>query len=64
MSEPDPKTTLREFREYFASSHESQNKIASRIGVSQWTVWGWLAGKHYPKAQLSSSRNTPTSARL
>jgi hypothetical protein len=64
MSEPDPKTTLRELQEYFAISHESPGKIATRVGVSQSTIWSWLAGKRYPKAQLSSSRNTPTSARL
>jgi hypothetical protein len=34
MRDPDPKTTLREFREYFASSYEAKHKIAGRIGVS------------------------------
>jgi len=34
MSEPDPKTTLRELREYFARSYEPQNKLAARIGVT------------------------------
>jgi len=51
MSEPDPKTTLREFREYVASSHESHSKIAGRIGVSQWAIWNWLTGKQPPAAK-------------
>jgi hypothetical protein len=51
MSEPDPKTTLREFREYVASSHESHSKIAARIGVSQWAIWNWLTGKQPPAAK-------------
>jgi len=38
MTEPDPKTTLREFQEYFASSWESQQKIATCIGVTQKTA--------------------------
>jgi hypothetical protein len=29
----DPKTTLREFREYFASSYEALGKLAARIGA-------------------------------
>jgi transcriptional regulator with XRE-family HTH domain len=45
MSEPDPKTTLRESREYFARSYEPQNKLAARIGVTPSTVSCWLAGK-------------------
>jgi len=51
MSEPNPKTTLREFREYFDLSCESSREIAARIGVVQWTIWDWLAGKSRPKAQ-------------
>jgi transcriptional regulator with XRE-family HTH domain len=51
MRDPDPKTTLREIREHFASSHESQRKIAARIGVSQTTIWAWLAGKQHPAAE-------------
>jgi transposase len=42
---------LRELREYFASSHESEPKIAARIGVSQTTIWAWLAGKQHPAAE-------------
>jgi hypothetical protein len=34
MSEPDPKTTLREFREYFAITYEANHNIATRIGVT------------------------------
>jgi transcriptional regulator with XRE-family HTH domain len=51
MRDPDPKPTLRELREYFASSHESERKIAARIGVSQTTIWAWLAGKQHPAAE-------------
>jgi hypothetical protein len=29
MSEPDPKTTLRELHEYFVRSYEPQNKLAA-----------------------------------
>jgi transcriptional regulator with XRE-family HTH domain len=48
MRDPDPKTMLRELREYFASSHESERKIAARIGVSQTAICAWLAGKQHP----------------
>jgi hypothetical protein len=51
MNQPDPKTTLREFHEYVASSHESHSKIAARIGVSQWAIWNWLTGKQPPAAR-------------
>jgi hypothetical protein len=34
----DPKTTLREFREYFASSYEALGKLAARIGVPRPTL--------------------------
>ena len=37
MSEPDPKTTLRELHEYFARSYEPQNKLAARMGVTHST---------------------------
>jgi hypothetical protein len=39
---------LREFHEYFANSHEPHSKLATRVGVTQSTVSGWLAAKHYP----------------
>jgi transcriptional regulator with XRE-family HTH domain len=62
MSEPDPKTTLRQFREYFARSYESQDKIAARVGVTQGTLSDWLAGKRHPKpeslAKLRAFLNT------
>jgi transcriptional regulator with XRE-family HTH domain len=45
MSEPDPKTTLRELHEYVARSYEPQNKLAARDGVTPSTVSCWLAGK-------------------
>ena len=51
VSKPDPKTTLREFHEYFARSYESHSKIAARIGVSQWAIWNWLTGKQLPAAK-------------
>jgi hypothetical protein len=51
MSDPDPKTTLREFREYFDLSCESSLEIAARIGVVKWTIWDWLAGKSQPKTK-------------
>jgi transcriptional regulator with XRE-family HTH domain len=41
----DPVAMLRESREYFARSYESQNKIAARVGVTPSTVSCWLAGK-------------------
>jgi len=50
MSEPDLKTTLREFKEYLALSYESPLTIAAGIGVSQATVGDWLSGRHtHPK---------------
>jgi transcriptional regulator with XRE-family HTH domain len=49
MTEPDLKTTLREFKEYLALSYESPLTIAARIGVSQATVGDWLSGRHPPK---------------
>ena len=33
MTGTEPKTTLREFSEYFASSYEALAKLAARIGV-------------------------------
>jgi hypothetical protein len=51
VSKPDPKTTLREFKEYVDLSDESTRTIAARIGVAQSTFWDWLAGKSQPKAK-------------
>ena len=51
MTGTDPKTTLREFREYFASSYEALGKLAARIGVTHPTLADVLA-------------NSPTLARL
>jgi transcriptional regulator with XRE-family HTH domain len=50
MSEPDPKTTLREFKEYVATSFESPHKLAARFGVAKETIWYWLSGRRQPKA--------------
>jgi hypothetical protein len=44
----DPVATMREFREYLASSYEPQGKIAARVGVTQSTILDWLAGKPHP----------------
>jgi transcriptional regulator with XRE-family HTH domain len=50
MSEPDLKTTLREFREYVDLSYEPTSTIAARVGVAQRTIWVWLSDKSQPKA--------------
>jgi hypothetical protein len=34
----DPIATIRDFREYFARSYESHDKIAARVGGRQSTV--------------------------
>ncbi len=51
MSEPDPKTTLREFKEYLDLSYESPREFAARIGVAKETIWYWLSGRRQPKAK-------------
>jgi transcriptional regulator with XRE-family HTH domain len=51
MTDPDLKTTLREFKEYVDLSYESPREIATRIGVSQPRIWDWLARKSQPKAK-------------
>jgi transcriptional regulator with XRE-family HTH domain len=51
MSEPDLKTTLREFHEYFARSYEPPREFAARIGVAKETIWYWLSGRRQPKAE-------------
>ena len=43
MTGTEPKTTLREFREYFASSYEALGKLAARIGVTHPTLADVLA---------------------
>jgi hypothetical protein len=52
MSEPDPKTTLRELHEYFARKLRTAEQARARAGVTQSTVSGWLAGKRHPLALL------------
>jgi hypothetical protein len=64
MSEPDPKTTLHEFREYFDLSCESSREIAARIGVVQWTIWDWLAGKSQPKVKSLIRRIRESAKRI
>ena len=51
MTEPDPKTTLREFQEYLDLSYESPREFAACIGVAKETIWYWLSGKRQPKAK-------------
>ena len=51
MTEPDLKTTLREFQEYFDLSYESPREFAARIGVAKETIWYWLSGRRQPKAK-------------
>jgi transcriptional regulator with XRE-family HTH domain len=51
MTDPDLKTTLREFKEYVDLSYESPREIATHIGVSQPRIWDWLARKSQPKAK-------------
>jgi transcriptional regulator with XRE-family HTH domain len=50
MSEPDLKTTLREFKQYLDLSYESPPEFATRIGVAKETIWYWLSGRRQPKA--------------
>jgi transcriptional regulator with XRE-family HTH domain len=49
MTEPDQKTTLREFQEYLDLSYESPREFAARIGVAKETIWYWLSGRRQPK---------------
>jgi transcriptional regulator with XRE-family HTH domain len=51
MTDPDLKTTLREFKEYVTLSYESPGEIAARVGVAQRTIWVWLSDKSQPKAK-------------
>jgi hypothetical protein len=51
MNDPDPKETLREFREYFARSYEAQYKLAARIRIDFNTLAFGLADKVKPKAR-------------
>jgi transcriptional regulator with XRE-family HTH domain len=51
MSDPNLKTTLREFQEYLDLSYESPREFAARIGVAQATIWDWLSGRYQPKAR-------------
>jgi transcriptional regulator with XRE-family HTH domain len=54
MSEPDPKETLREFREYFATSYVANHKIARQIGVRVKTLADWLTGDREPTGKSLS----------
>jgi hypothetical protein len=48
---PDPQATLREFREYFASSYEALGKLAARVGVTHLTLADLLANGRRPLAR-------------
>jgi transcriptional regulator with XRE-family HTH domain len=54
MSDPDPKTTLREFSEYFAGSYAANHKIARQIGVRVKTLADWLSGYREPTGKSLS----------
>jgi len=58
MSYPDPKTTLREFQEYFAATYEANHKIAARIGVTAKTFADWLTGDRQPMGKSLSRQIT------
>ena len=49
MTEPDRKTTLRDFREYLYLCYASPREFAAQIGVSKQTIWEWLSGRRQPK---------------
>ena len=51
MTDPDLKTTLREFQEYLDLNYESPREFAARIGVAKETIWYWLSGRRQPKAK-------------
>jgi hypothetical protein len=46
---------MREFREYFASTYEANNKLAARIGVRVRTFADWLAGEVFGSLLNSAS---------
>jgi transcriptional regulator with XRE-family HTH domain len=51
MTDPNPKETLRQFREYFAGANEARGKLAARIGISNLTLADMLAGSRQPMAK-------------
>jgi hypothetical protein len=51
MSEPDPRTTLREFKDYFAGSYETAGKLAKRVGITNVSLRELLAGHREPSAK-------------
>lgn len=64
MNDPDPKETLREFREYFARSYEAQYKLAARIRIDFNTLAFGLADKVKPKARTIARLRVLLDARL
>jgi len=38
MSKSEPETTLREFKNYFAGSHETVGKLAKQVGITNVTL--------------------------
>lgn len=41
---------MERLKQYLNSQEISQTELARRVGVSQPTVWGWLAGESLPAA--------------
>jgi hypothetical protein len=58
MTEPDPKETLREFREYFAGAYEARGKLATRIGISVLTLADVLSDSRQPMTKTLAKLRT------
>jgi transcriptional regulator with XRE-family HTH domain len=41
---------MERLKQYLDKQRISQTELARRVGVSQPTVWGWLAGESLPSA--------------
>src|SRR5258707_8547457 len=58
MTEGDPIATLREFREYFASSYGSLRNLAKQVGITNVTFRDLLSGNRQQTARtLAKLRN-------
>ena len=51
MTEGDPIATLREFREYFASSYGSLRNLAKQVGITNVTFRDLLSGNRQQTAR-------------